>query len=83
VRERERGYDSDTSVDIEVDPQGSRFGRIESDRVYSLVLDRRLRGENGTCPSCVGIPMAVRCASVYQRVCRKRGAKIRRARGWK
>jgi hypothetical protein len=33
-------------------------------RLCSSVLDRRRRGENGTCPNCVGIPMTVKCASV-------------------
>jgi hypothetical protein len=35
-------------------------------RLCSSVLDRRPRGENGTCPSCVAMTflMAVKCASV-------------------
>jgi len=49
-----RGKGERAKVDIEVDPQRRRFGRRESN-FCSSVLDRRPRGENGTCPSCVAI----------------------------
>jgi|LakMenEpi03Aug12_release.lakeMendotaPanAssembly.Ray.scaffolds.fasta_scaffold3064673_1 hypothetical protein len=48
--------------DIEVDPQRRRFRRREFDFALQSLIDRRPNGENGTCPSCVAISRAVKCA---------------------
>jgi hypothetical protein len=55
----DRRSDNATSVDVEIDPQCRRLGRIQTDFALQAIVNaaRRKRNESQCC--CAGMPMAV------------------------